>query len=161
MCFWFGFVVETCRHLATMRDKTTGFCPKFQTKSIQMSEPSFSQLTAEAEKTVAAARRRLPPEVARHAKTLPVAYHDWPSEEILGGEFEPDILGLFVGDPLGVEPGLGNNAPAHILLFLENIFDYADFDMAVFREEVRITYLHELGHYLGWDEGDLEARGLE
>jgi len=26
---------------------------------------------------------------------------------------------------------------------------------------VRITYLHELGHYLGWDESDLEARGLD
>lgn len=24
----------------------------------------------------------------------------------------------------------------------------------------RLTYLHELGHYLGWDEGDLERRGL-
>jgi len=79
----------------------------------------------------------------------------------MGDEFEPDILGLFVGDPLGVEPGLGNNAPAQILLFLENIYDYADFDMAVFRKEVRLTYLHELGHYLGWDEADLEARGLE
>ena len=123
--------------------------------------PSFAQLVTEAEKTVASARRRLPPEVASHAKALPVAYHDWPSEEILGDEFEPDILGLFVGDPLGVEPGLGNNVPAHILLFLESIFDYADFDMAVFREEVRLTYLHELGHYLGWDEDDLEARGLE
>ena len=29
-----------------------------------------------------------------------------------------------------------------------------------FDDEVRLTYLHELGHHLGWDEGDLEARGL-
>ena len=27
-------------------------------------------------------------------------------------------------------------------------------------EEVRITYIHEFGHYLGLDESELEARGL-
>ncbi len=35
--------------------------------------------------------------------------------------------------------------------------DYA----AAFDQEVRLTYLHELGHYLGLDESDLEKRGLE
>ncbi len=123
--------------------------------------PTFSQLVAEAEKTVGAAKRRLPLDIAKHAGDLPVVYHGWPTEEIVGDEFEPDILGLFVGDPLGVEPGMGNNPPAHVLLFLESIFDYADGDMDIFRDEVRLTYLHELGHYLGWDEEDLEARGLE
>jgi predicted Zn-dependent protease with MMP-like domain len=122
---------------------------------------TFRQLLAEAEKTVAATRRKLPPAIRPHAEALPVVYHDWPSEEILADEFEPDILGLFAGDPLGVEPGLGNAAPAQILLFLESIHDYAEGDPEVFREEVRLTYLHELGHYLGWDEEDLEARGLD
>ena len=121
----------------------------------------FSQLVAEAEKTVAKAKRKLPKEIAKHAANLPVVYHDWPTEELVGDDFEPDILGLFVGDPLGIEPGLGNNAPAQVLLFLESIFDYAEGDMPIFRDEVRLTYLHELGHYLGWDEDDLEARGLE
>jgi len=122
---------------------------------------TFSQLVTEAEKVVAAAQRKLPAAVAKHAAALPVMYHDWPTREILDDDFEPDILGLFVGDPLGVEPGLDNFAPAQILLFLESIHDYAEGDMRVFRDEVRITYLHELGHYLGWDEEDLEARGLE
>ena len=27
-------------------------------------------------------------------------------------------------------------------------------------EEVRITYIHEFGHYLGLDESELESRGL-
>ena len=30
-----------------------------------------------------------------------------------------------------------------------------------FREETRLTYLHELGHYLGWGEDELAARGLD
>ena len=122
---------------------------------------TFTQLVSEAEKIVAKAKRKLPPALAKHADALPVVYHDWPTEELLDTDFEPDILGLFVGDPLGVEPGLDNVAPAQILLFLESIYDYAEGDMRLYRDEVRITYLHELGHYLGWDESDLEARGLE
>ena len=27
-------------------------------------------------------------------------------------------------------------------------------------EEVRVTLLHELGHYLGWDENDMERYGI-
>jgi predicted Zn-dependent protease with MMP-like domain len=121
---------------------------------------NFAQLTAEAEKTVVATQRRLPVELREKARALPVGFHDWPSEAILGEEFEPDILGMFVGDPHGMATGEGNPVPAQILLFLENIYDFAEGDGAVYRDEVRITYLHELGHYFGWDEDELEARGL-
>ena len=47
-----------------------------------------------------------------------------------------------------------------ILLFLENLWDFAGEDEEIFRQEVRTTYLHELGHYLGLEEIDLEERGL-
>ncbi len=120
---------------------------------------TFSQLVAEAEKTVATTQKRLPAELRAKAREVPVVFHDWPSEAILGDEFEPDILGMFVGDPHGAT-GEGNPLPAQILLFLENIHDYAEGDGAVFRDEVRLTYLHELGHYFGWDEEEIEARGL-
>ena len=48
-----------------------------------------------------------------------------------------------------------------IRLWLGNILDYAGGDPAIFREEIRTTLLHEIGHVLGWDEDDLEARGLD
>ena len=51
--------------------------------------------------------------------------------------------------------------PAEIILFLENLWDFAEGDAAVFRDEARITYLHELGHFFGWDEEDLAARELD
>ena len=50
--------------------------------------------------------------------------------------------------------------PAQIILFLENIRDAAEGDDAVYQEEIRATLLHELGHYLGLDEADLDERGL-
>jgi predicted Zn-dependent protease with MMP-like domain len=121
---------------------------------------SLSQLAARAEKVVNRTLHKLPAEIRVLAEELPVIYQDRPDKEILEDEFEPDILGLFVGEPHGIEAGVGNSVPPQIFLFLENIYDEADGDPARFDEEVRITYLHELGHYLGWDEDEVEARGL-
>jgi predicted Zn-dependent protease with MMP-like domain len=121
---------------------------------------SSHALIAEAEKVVAAVQRRLPATLRPLAAQVPTVYYDWPSEEILGEEFDPDILGMFVGEPHSSDVGAANAVPSHILLFLENIYEEAEGDLDVFREEVRLTYLHELGHYLGWDEDDLEVRGL-
>ena len=72
-----------------------------------------------------------------------------PAEDVLAEGFEPDILGLFTGDPHGSELAHDLPAPAQILLYLDNLWDFADGDEAVFRDEVRTTYLHELGHYFG------------
>ena len=120
-----------------------------------------AELTAEAEKVVVATQRKLPGELRELARALPVVYHDWPSDEILGEEFDPDILGMFVGNARHESSGEGNPVPSHILLFVENLYDFAEEDLQVYRDEVRVTYLHELGHYFGWDEDELEARGLE
>ncbi len=118
------------------------------------------QLTTRAQQVVVRIQRKLPAELRDLAAKLPVTYHDWPDDEILGAEFEPDIMGLFVGEPHGVEAGLGNSVPPQIFLFVENIFDEAEGDLSRYDEEVKLTYLHELGHYLGWDEDEVEARGL-
>jgi predicted Zn-dependent protease with MMP-like domain len=50
--------------------------------------------------------------------------------------------------------------PPQIILFLDNLWDFAEGDPEVYRDEVQATYLHELGHYLGLDEIDLDDRGL-
>jgi predicted Zn-dependent protease with MMP-like domain len=121
---------------------------------------SNSQLITRAEQVVARVRRKLPPEIRELANELPVIYQGLPDDDLLEGEFEADILGLFVGEHHGTEVGIGNSMPPQIFLFLENIFDEAERDPARFDEEVRLTYLHELGHYLGWDEDEVEARGL-
>ena len=118
------------------------------------------QLITRAQQVVARTQRKLPAEIRELALKLPVSYQDWPDDELLGDEFEPDIMGLFVGEPHGVEAGLGNSVPAQIFLFVENIFAEAEGNPARYDEEVRLTYLHELGHYLGWGEDEVEARGL-
>jgi len=122
----------------------------------------FPRLTAIAREVVAAAERRLPPEVRAVAERVPVCYEPVPNAAILAEGWEPDILGLFVGHEHGGE--LRDDPaplPPQILLFLENLWDYAEGDETIYRDEVRLTYLHELGHYLGWDEDEVAERGLE
>ena len=120
------------------------------------------QLTALAVKVVAATQRRLPPAVREPAQRVPVCYEPRPNAGILAEGWEPDILGLFVGHEHGAELRSDEVAlPPQILLFLDNLWDYAEGDEAVYRDEVRLTYLHELGHYLGWDEDEVARRGLE
>ena len=122
---------------------------------------TFRQLTGIAEKVVAATQRRLPPDIREPALQVPVCFEPRPNDDILSEGWEPDILGLFVGPSHSAGPGAAEPLPAQILLFLDNLWDYAEGDEEIYRDEVRITYLHELGHYLGWDESDLEARGLD
>jgi len=122
----------------------------------------FSQLVKLAEETVTAAQNALPPDLRLLARALPLSYEPLPNDAILADGMEPDILGLFVGPPYSAAqaPDLAD-VPPQILLFLGNLWDYAEADVQIFCEEIRLTYLHELGHYLGWDEEDLAARGLD
>ena len=121
----------------------------------------YSRLEQWALREVRDLRKRLSPEVARHADAVPVVCFAEPTPDMEDEGLEPDLLGLFVGPALDEEPGLDDPLPPEILLFLGNLWDYAEEDPEVFREEVRRTYLHELGHYLGLEEDDLVARDLD
>ncbi len=119
------------------------------------------QLVQIAADVVGATQRRLPPEIRTLARGVAVHYDTVPAEDVIADGFEPDILGLFAGDSYGTELAHDLPAPPQILLYIENLWDFAEQDLDVFRDEVRTTYLHELGHYLGWDEDDIAARGLD
>ena len=122
---------------------------------------NLHELTLIAADVVAATQRKLPPELAAIARRVPVHYAATPDEDVLTEGFEDDILGLFTGPPHGVEPDPAQPLLPQILLYLENLWDFAEEDVPAFRYETKLTYLHELGHYFGWDEDELTARGLE
>lgn len=82
-----------------------------------------------------------------------------PNEDLQADGIEVDTLGLFVGPDFASENDVP--MPPQIILFLENIWDAAETDEKIFCDELRTTFLHELGHYLGLQEDDLTRRGLE
>lgn len=122
---------------------------------------TLAQLTELASSVVAKTRKKLPPALHPFTEAIPVHYEALPGQDLLDEGFEDDILGLFTGSPHGWELREEQSMPAQIILFLENLWDFAEGDTDIFRDEVRITYLHELGHYFGWDEDDLAERELD
>jgi predicted Zn-dependent protease with MMP-like domain len=102
---------------------------------------------------VDAAMWELPGDIRSIVERVPVFLERRPDAEDVAGGVEPDTLGIY-----------DEGAPAYptprIRIWLENVWDAAEGDLAVFRGEVRPTLLHEIGHLLGWDEQDLEERGL-
>lgn len=122
---------------------------------------NLNELTLIAEEVVTATQRKLPSEIRPLARNVPVHYQPVPDDDVLSEGFPEDILGLFTGSPHGMELESANPELPQIVLYLENVWDFAEDDLAAFRAEIRLTYLHELGHYLGWDEDELTARGLD
>ena len=73
---------------------------------------------------------------------------------------DPDLYGLFDGIPL-TEGGPGpGDLPSRIAVYRRPLEE--DFlDTEELREEIRVTVLHELGHYFGLDEDRLTELGYE
>jgi len=113
-------------------------------------------LAAEAE--LSRIRKELPPEINRELDAVSFHFELLPSAEELADGIEADQLGLFDGNALGeAEFPL----PTRIVIWLQNLWEMAESDEEVFRDEIRITLLHEIGHFFGWDEDEIEARGLD
>jgi predicted Zn-dependent protease with MMP-like domain len=119
----------------------------------------FDELSAWAEAEVQAVMAILPPEVREAAKTCSVTFEQKPGSGAFDDELEGDELGLFEGACLLDE--LNPEDLPRIRLFLMNLWEWVDRDEHDFRDEVGTTFLHELGHYLGWDEDEVGERGLE
>jgi predicted Zn-dependent protease with MMP-like domain len=122
---------------------------------------NFEELVAIAEAVVDQTLAALPDELRNAAEKLTVAYEDLPDDEMIADGFDPGTLGLFSGPDHAEHEGAADPLPPQITIYIENLFLFAGYDLEVFREEVRTTYLHELGHYLGLDEDQVAERGLE
>jgi len=107
-----------------------------------------------AQRHVAEVRRSLPEPIRARAAEVPVFFVP------AGSRKSGSLLGLFQGysllDGAPTEP----DQMPRITLFFDTLAQAANYRRGVFLREVRITYLHELGHYLGWDEEQIANVGL-
>lgn len=110
--------------------------------------------------------RQLHPSLQRYLADVPILVDEVPDEDTLR-DFDPpmgpaELLACFTGPALTDRSVLSpwSSLPATIVLYRRNLARIAS-DRAELREELRITLLHEIGHFLGLDEEDLAERGLE
>jgi predicted Zn-dependent protease with MMP-like domain len=71
----------------------------------------------------------------------------------------PEVLGLFVGTPVG-EKLQGPGGYGDVVLLFQRNLERAGRSRTEVAKEIKITLLHEYGHYLGFDEEELEHLGL-
>ena len=125
-------------------------------KPIEMSEDEF---LAVAQDAVA----ELDDDIKEILEETSFFVQPFPADELLRESdppLDPQILGLFVGRSL-LERSVAESGtmPNTMYLFQRNL-ERSAATREELEEEIRITVLHEIGHHLGWDEEELEARGL-
>ena len=114
-------------------------------------------------KEVARLIDRLPRQFREQLRNVEFVVEDRPSEELLLAEdMDPEeetLYGLYQGIPLPERSSLDPPfLPDKITIFAEPLLE--DFpDPEELREEIRLTVLHEIAHYFGMDEEEIEDLG--
>jgi predicted Zn-dependent protease with MMP-like domain len=113
----------------------------------------------EFERLVAEAITLIPARFRTEMKNLAVVVEDEPSADLLAEmEIEPpdSLYGLYTGTPL-TERGwdFGNRLPDHITIFQRPIEEDCD-DEDDMRKMIGETLIHEVGHYFGLSEEEIE-----
>ena len=116
------------------------------------------------EKPVEKALERLPEEFRQALDNLAIVIEDWPDPAIveeITGDPEEVLYGLFTGTPLPERRfDDSGDLPAVIALYqgpLEEDF----LERAELAREVEITLVHELAHFMGFDEDAVRKYGYE
>ena len=105
----------------------------------------------------------LPPAFAERLGPVAILVEPRPSRVLVEDGIDARVLGLF--DGATSEELSGPDAPlttTRILIFSHNLGDaFADEAEDQLRAQVRITVLHEVGHFFGLEEEDMERLGLD
>lgn len=120
---------------------------------------NFETLSRWAHEEIKMLMHALPQDVKDAAAVVRISMEEKPGLGTFDGELVGDELGLFEG-PSAMDEADSSELPC-IRLFLRNLWEWVEEDEQDFRDEVGTTYLHELGHYLGWDEDEIAERGLD
>jgi predicted Zn-dependent protease with MMP-like domain len=110
----------------------------------------------------------MPPRVHELLKEVTMYVEDHPSRRVMqemGVRHRSQLCGLYTGVPLTQRHvDLSGVLSDAIHIYREGIFwmakdPHGHFDEQELRRQIRITVLHELGHYHGLDERELRTLG--
>ena len=104
--------------------------------------------------------RELPKRFSEYFTNISVVIEDIPDADTVRGLGVPgnELMGLFRGSALDEKHemlGLPYPLPDEIILYQKNI-EAACSSEDCLREEIRLTVVHELGHYFGMTEEELQ-----
>lgn len=158
-CYWMALCIERrgeFDHAERYFQRAHQHGPDDYPMPLRIGRDEFDRVLAEA-------LRELPDDIRGELKNLAIIAEDLPREEDLTDfdpPLDPCLYGLYVGIPLPERTG--NDVPRlpdQIFIYKRNLERMCQ-DRDTLVQEIRITLLHEVGHYLGFDEDDLAQRGL-
>jgi len=127
-----------------------------RTTSLRIPHREFDQILVETINDLNDEIRSAIDQVAIRVEELP------PPEIIFGADpIDPRLLGLFVGPTWAdLRSGMSvTDQPSTIFVFQRNLERaFPEFGQLI--EEIRTTFLHEIGHFLGYNDRELAAKGL-
>jgi predicted Zn-dependent protease with MMP-like domain len=149
-----GDAEEARRRFARARKLAPDDFPRPVTLSHQAFEAAVEDALAE-----------LPEAVRRYLSNVAITVEDLPSDaDLLGSDppLSPAILGLFRGAPYGQKASMDpwSHLPSSIVLYQRNLERFARTREELI-QEIGVTLIHEVGHFLGLDEDELYQRGLD
>jgi len=103
----------------------------------------------------------LPRSIREYIENVPLLVEDYPSAELVEQEnISPQILGIFMGVPR-TEAVSTEQVPDldRVVVYKRNLEKICR-DRNELVEQIQITVRHEIGHYLGLEESDMERLGL-
>ena len=111
--------------------------------------------------------KRLPERIQQMLDVIPLYVEDRPSRRQmreLDVEHPNDLCGCFVGVTEGDRHQYQARHPNVIMIFRGGIFEAAADDEGYcetkgLREQIRVTIMHELAHFVGFDEDELAELG--
>ncbi len=155
--YHFGLVLERAadpEEAARCFARANALDPQHYPLPAEVSEEFFREVMDEA-------LANLPKSVRDTMENVPLLVEDFPSLDLVQSEdISPQILGIFVGVPR-TQASVTDQMPDidRIILFKKNLEKICQ-DREDLIDQIQITVRHEVGHYLGLDEDDLERLGL-
>jgi predicted Zn-dependent protease with MMP-like domain len=135
-------------------EKADALAPDHYPMPVEIDDADFEQAAA-------AALENLPRSIREYVEHVPLLIEDFPSQDLIRQEnVSPQILGIFTGIP-STEAGVTDQPLdlTRVVLFKKNLEKICR-ERSELTEQIQVTVKHEIGHYLGLDERDLERLGL-
>ena len=99
----------------------------------------------------------VPPELSRYLENVVIVVDDWPEEHQLAAGEDDTLYGLYEGVPITERGSDYYGLPDRISIFRGPL--ERDFPPDELEEEIRVTVVHEIAHYFGFDEARISELG--
>jgi len=118
----------------------------------------------EFDKAVRKAILRIPDELRQHLENIVISVQDRPSEALLeevGLPMDNSLLGIYMGDSLMHRSVTSPPIYPDTIFIFQKPLESMCADMDELENQIAITVIHEIAHFLGMDEERLRELGYE